>query len=71
MTIYHILEEALGVPQVIQAAIFTGALLLMAGFAIRRRLATTDGGVIPDEGISVRNICEIIVEGLGKLAHDT
>jgi len=47
------------------------ALLVIAGFAVRSRLATAGGGVVPDEGLSVRNVIEILVEGLTSLAKQT
>lgn len=46
-------------------------LLLASGIAVRRRLAATNGGVIPDEGLSVRNVCEVVAEGLVSLAKQT
>jgi F-type H+-transporting ATPase subunit a len=71
VTIYRFLEEGLGVPWVIQASVLACGILLAAGLAIRRKLAGTDGGVLPDDGLSVRNVFEVIVEGLSKLANDT
>jgi F-type H+-transporting ATPase subunit a len=47
------------------------ALLVIAGFAVRSRLATAGGGVVPDEGLTVRNVIEILVEGLTGLAKQT
>jgi F-type H+-transporting ATPase subunit a len=69
--IYDFLEHSLGVPWVIQAALLASAILLTAGVAIRRRLAVADGGVLPDEGVTVRNIFEVIVDGLAGLARQT
>jgi F-type H+-transporting ATPase subunit a len=37
---------------------------------VRRRLANPDGGVLPDEGVTLRNVVEVIVEGLANLARD-
>jgi F-type H+-transporting ATPase subunit a len=37
---------------------------------VRRRAATADGGVMPDEGISVRNLVEVLVEWLAGMAQD-
>lgn len=70
MTIYHFLES-LGVPQVIQASLLACAILLASGLAIRARLAAPDGGVLPDEGLTVRNVFEVIVDGLANLARQT
>jgi F-type H+-transporting ATPase subunit a len=47
------------------------ALLLAGGVAVRRRLAATHGGVIPDEGLTLRNAFEVIVEALTGLARQT
>lgn len=69
--IYHFLEESLGIPWVFQASLLSCALLLAAGFAVRSRVAGTDGGVLPDEGVTIRNLFEVIVEGLASLARDT
>jgi F-type H+-transporting ATPase subunit a len=66
--------ESLASPQAV--ALFTRALvacglIVLAGFAIRRQLAATHGGVIPDEGFTVRNVVEVIVEALTGLARQT
>jgi F-type H+-transporting ATPase subunit a len=69
--IYDFLEDSLGIPWVIQASVLACALLLAAGFAVRSRIAGADGGVMPDEGVTIRNVFEVIVEGLAKLGRDT
>jgi F-type H+-transporting ATPase subunit a len=68
--IFHELEHLIHVSWVIQAALLSGGLLLLAGVMVRRRAATTDGGVLPDEGISIRNLVEVLVEWLAGLARD-
>ncbi len=68
--IFEQLELAIHVPWVFQAALVAGAILLFAGLAVRRRLAEPGGGVVPDEGITVRNLVEVIVEGLAGLARE-
>lgn len=68
--IFHEFEHWVHLSWVIQAALIAGALLLLAGVAVRRRLAGPDGGVLPDEGLSVRNLFEVIVEGLAGMAAD-
>jgi F-type H+-transporting ATPase subunit a len=52
------------IPPVFQATALAAILLLMAGVIVRSRLARADGGVLPDEGISLRNIFEVLVEAL-------
>lgn len=69
MNIYGPLEHALGVPPVFQASLLAGGLLMLSGWLVRRRLAAADGGLVPDEGVTLRNVLEVIVEGLASLAH--
>jgi len=68
VNIYTPLESA--VPWVIQAAILGGILMLAVGLLIRRRIASEHGGLVPDEGITLRNCFEVLVEGLAGLARD-
>jgi len=66
--IFHYLDGA--IPWVIQASLLAGLLLLAGGLLVRRRVAAADGGVLPDEGITVRNVLEVLVEWLAGLARD-
>ena len=68
--IFHELEHLIHVPWVVQAAVLSGVLLVLAGLMVRRRSATPDGGVMPDEGISLRNLVEVLVEWLAGMAQD-
>jgi len=68
--IFHELEHLIHVPWVVQAALLSGVLLVFAGLMVRRRAATPDGGVMPDEGISIRNLVEVLVEWLAGMAQD-
>jgi len=68
VNIYTPLESS--VPWVIQAAILAGILMLAAGMLIRRRIAGEHGGLVPDEGVTLRNCFEVIVEALANLARD-
>ena len=70
MSIFSPLDHA-GFSWVFQAALLAVSLLILASFAVRRRVAGSDGGVVPDEGISIRNVFEVLVEGLGSLAKTT
>lgn len=69
MNVYSPLEQH--VPWMIQASILAAGLLIAAGFVVRARLAGSGGGVIPDEGVSLRNVCEVLVEALADLAQQT
>jgi len=68
--IFHELEHILNVSWVIQAALIAAVLLLLGGVLVRRRVATPDGGVLPDEGVSVRNVLEVLVEWLAGMARE-
>ncbi len=69
MNIYQALGEQ--IPWVVQAALLASFLLLAAGFAVRRQIAAANGGVVPDEGVTLRNVLEMVVDGLSGLARDT
>ena len=63
MTIYSFLHER-GINEVYQATVVAVALLVLGGLSVRKRVAAGGGGILPDEGVSVRNILEVIVEML-------
>jgi F-type H+-transporting ATPase subunit a len=63
------LVNATGLPMILVAALFVVALLLAMGFVVRGRLAQADGGVLPDEGLSIRNAAELLVEMMSSLAE--
>jgi len=58
------------IPWVIQAGILTGFVMLVGGLLVRQRVAGEGGGVLPDEGVTVRNILEVLIEWLADLAKD-
>ena len=60
MTIYSFLHER-GIDEVYQATVVAVFWLVLGGFVIRKRVTAAGGGVLPDEGVSVRNILEVIV----------
>ena len=69
MSLYHPLEQ-LGFARVYQAVLLAALLLALSGWLVRRRIAATNGDVVPDEGLTLRNALELIVEGLSALARD-
>ena len=71
MNIFVALEHVTHVPWVIWSALFVALLLVTTGFLVRARLAAAGGGIIPDEGVSVRNLVELVVEFLSGLARET
>ena len=69
MNIFSFLEDQ--IPWVVQAALLSGALLLLVGFAVRRQIAAAGGGVVPDEGVTLRNVFEVMIDALANMARDT
>jgi F-type H+-transporting ATPase subunit a len=69
VSIYGPLEHV-GVPQVFQAAALVSILLVVVGVVVRRQIAAAHGGVVPDEGVTVRNVVELVVDGLAGLARE-
>ncbi|HEY8123307.1 MAG TPA: F0F1 ATP synthase subunit A [Myxococcota bacterium] len=69
MSFLQPLVNATGLPMILVAALFVVALLLAMGFVVRGRLAQADGGVLPDEGLSIRNAAELLVEMMSSLAE--
>ncbi len=69
MTIYDPLAPI--IPPVIQATLLATGVLVLGGVAVKRQLRAAGGGVVPDEGVTLRNVCELIVESLISLARDT
>ena len=64
MTIYDPLKDV--VPVVFQASLVAAGLLVGGGVLAKQRLEA--GGVLPDEGITLRNVFEALVEFLDDLA---
>jgi len=64
MNLYSVM--AAQISPVIQATALVVILLLSAGVIVRNRLAAADGGALPDEGVSLRNVFEILVEALAE-----
>lgn len=63
--------EAMGVHWVLQASLLAALLLLLTAMAIKKSLAVGDGGVLPDEGVTVRNVVEVVIVQLADLAQAT
>jgi len=69
VNLFHAMEQATGIPWVFCSSLFTALLLLLTGVAVRARLAASEGGVIPDRGLSIRNVTELLVEMLVGVAE--
>ncbi len=70
MNIYGPIEHATHIPWVFQATFLAVGLLLVAGAVIRRQIAAAGGGVVPDEGVTLRNVAETLVDALANMARD-
>lgn len=70
MNVFHGLEHATHIPWVIWSTLFAAGLLLLSGVVIRSQLAAANGGVVPDEGFTLRNVIELLVEMLSGLAEE-
>ena len=69
MTIYGPLEQV-GVPVVVQAVTLGAAILIGTGLVLKRQIAgAAQAGVLPDEGVTLRNVVELIVGGIADLAE--
>ncbi len=71
MNLFHDLAHLLHTEWIIVSSIAAAGLLLVAGLAVKRAVAGEGGGVIPEEGLSVRNVIEVIIEALGDLGETT
>lgn len=69
--IYQYLEHSLHIPWPVQASILAALLLLVSGLVVRRQIAAAGGGVVPDDGLTFRNVAESVIEWLGGLSRDT
>ena len=68
MNIFTSLEHATQIPWVVSSALFAAALLLLAGVSVKRAIAN-GGGVLPEEGVSLRNVIEVIIENLVEIGE--
>jgi F-type H+-transporting ATPase subunit a len=68
--LFEQIQHWTGVAWFIQAALVAAGLLLLGGLLVRRRLAGAGGGVVPDEGITLRNVLEVLVEWLANMARE-
>jgi len=60
---------ALGVPEKIATAGLVAALLVVFGLWVSRKLGATEAALDPEDGITTRNLAEVVVEGISGLAE--
>lgn len=68
--LFQQIEHGTGLAWFIQAALVAAALLLFAGVLVRRKLSVPGGGVVPDEGVTLRNLLEVLVEWLANMSRE-
>ena len=71
MNLFDTLAHPLHTEWIYLSAAFAAGLLILAGFAVQRAVAGEGRGVLPEEGMSVRNLFEVIIEALGDLGQTT
>jgi F-type H+-transporting ATPase subunit a len=70
VSIYETIEHATHVPAVVQATALAIGLLAIGGLVLRRQIAAAGGGIVPDEGVTFRNVAEVLVDAIASLARD-
>lgn len=70
MDVFHQLQEWTHVSWFFWSSVFVAVLMLATGMLVRARLAAAEGGVLPDPGVSLRNVTELVVEFLANLARE-
>ena len=70
MTSIYAPLESVGLGFVFQSALLAAILLGLAGLSVKKRLAAEGGGILPDEGVTLRNLIEVIVIQLADLSRD-
>ncbi|MBT8409318.1 MAG: F0F1 ATP synthase subunit A [Alphaproteobacteria bacterium] len=68
--VFHWSEHLIHVSWVFQAALVAGLSMLWMAYGVRKRLADPAAGVLPDEGVTIRNMVEVIIEGLAGMASE-
>jgi F-type H+-transporting ATPase subunit a len=71
MNIFDTLAHQFHTQWIFFSALAAAGLLILAGLSVRRAVAGENGGVVPEEGLSVRNVIEVMIEALGDLGETT
>ncbi len=71
MNVFESLAHQLHLPWIVLSSLFAAVLLLLAGLSVKRAVAGEQGGVLPEEGVSIRNVVEVVIEALGDLGQTT
>jgi F-type H+-transporting ATPase subunit a len=71
MNVFETIAHQLHIEWFFVSALFAAGLLILAAFSVKRAVSDEHGGVMPDEGITIRNVVEVIIEALGDLGETT
>lgn len=71
MNLFETIAHQLHIEWIYLSAAFAAVLLILAGLAVQRAVAGEAQGVVPEEGVSVRNVFEVVIEALGDLGQTT
>jgi len=71
MNVFYDLAHMLHTEWIYLSAAFAATLLILAGLSVKRAVAGEGGGVLPEEGMSIRNVMEVMIEALGDLGEST
>ena len=71
MNVFESLAHQLHVPWIVLSSLFAAVLLLFAGLSVKRAVTGEQGGILPEEGVSIRNVVEVVIESLGDLGETT
>ncbi|MBW1882627.1 MAG: F0F1 ATP synthase subunit A [Deltaproteobacteria bacterium] len=71
MNVFETIAHQLHIEWFFVSALFAAGILILAGLSVRRAVSDEHGGVMPDEGITIRNVVEVIIEALGDLGETT
>ena len=71
MNVFDSLAHMLHTEWIYLSALFAAGLLILAGVSVKRAVAGENGGVLPEEGMSLRNVIEVMIEALGDLGEST
>jgi len=71
MNLFETIGHQLHIEWIYLSALAAAGLLVLAGFAVQRAVAGEGRGILPEQGVSIRNVAEVVIEALGDLGQTT
>jgi F-type H+-transporting ATPase subunit a len=71
MNLFESLAHQIHTEWIYLSAVFAVGILILAGLSVKRAVAGENAGILPDEGVSIRNVIEVIIQALGDLGETT